>query len=376
MVPVGTVTYSAGNTKELLLSGFDSEQEVRTLRILLICTIISTAGAFNWALADYATLANAMASRIRISLDTKENDESLNLIEWRTDAIDATGEDPFQEFFRVGSAIPALAAPPAVQVKIPVDVNYIHEALDTPNLLVISSDQVNAGAAKVSIDWAPAPGNVVFAGGTGTVTMSDAKVQADLADAHHLFVGPHWIRKSKGATAQFDLEEYPSVELLLAQESTPAVFEAGVPQLTVDVDGRFKPRNMLPTELAQHYGRTKVKPRADLTAVDITNNALGGGTGSVVSPIRWPNARVRAAEYELPFYLRKRKVEFSSGAFAYQFLTKRTQHIQSQEGLMRAIMGAKGVGGAPGDLAVRGFGGGDNNTLSQFKGRVLRFTGS
>lgn len=377
MVPIGTVAYSASNTKQLLLNGLDSEQEIRTLRILLVCAIVSTAAAFAWALGDYATLAKKMATKIRVTMDNSESDESLSLIEWRTDAIDATGRDPFQEFLRIGDSIPATGQT-ALTVKIPVDINYTHEALDTPNLLTISSDQVNAGSAKVEIDWNSAPGNVVFANGTGAVTMADAKVQMDWADAHSIFVGPHWTRKSKGATAQYDLEGYPAIELLLAQESTPATFEASVAQVLLVVDDRAtKARNIPPSELAQAYGRSKVKAAGDLTAIDVTNNTLAADQGAQISPLRFPNARVRAAEYELPFFRKSRKVEFPSGtSFAYQFLRKATMHIVRQREIIAAIMGNAKVGGTPGDLRVRGFGGGDNDTLSEFKGRIVKLTGT
>lgn len=372
MIPIGTVVYSAGNSKELLLTGLDAEQEIRTIRILIILTLVSTAAAFAMALADYATLMTATLSRVRISMDQDENSESLTPAEWRTDAIDATGRDPFQEFLRVGSNIPATGNPAVF--KFPIDVNYTHEALDTPNLFTVSSDQVNAGACKVAIDWNGAPGNVVLTNGTAVVTPSDAKVQFEFADAHMTFVGPHWTRKVKGATAQYDVEEFPSVELFLAQETAAATFEQTVNQISISVDERFKPRNMPPTELAAWYGKVAVKHPAELTAIDITNNAVGGGNGSIVTPLRFLNARVRAAEYELPFYKRKRRVEFPSGvSFAYSFMRKTTMHISRQSEILRAVMGAKQVMGDPSALPVRGFGGGDNNTLREFKGRVVKF---
>src|ERR1700730_14888803 len=103
MVPIGTITYSPGNAKELLLTGLDAEQEIRTMRVLLMCRLLSTAAAFAWALADYSTLATKLVNRVRVSMDQDENAESFSAVEWRTDAIDATGRDPFQEFLQVGA---------------------------------------------------------------------------------------------------------------------------------------------------------------------------------------------------------------------------------------------------------------------------------
>ncbi len=375
-VQVGSIQYAAnGLNKQADLAQQDPENEIRSLRIQLEISLISTAAGFNVVAADHFTLVNSILSRVKGGWNFDETALNASPDRLRIWTQDATGADTWIEDLRVGDAIPAVGAPPAILKKIPVDITFVHQADDAPNMLVQTSDQFNASAAKLLVDFgtlATAGGPVVLGGGTATVVVIDVKILAEYGDAYGVRVGPHWTFRSYGEGKDRDLDTVAGIEQLLFQESSPAAFEAVFSQMAMFIDGRPRVRNLSPTSIALDYLRSSVK-RDALRGYDITRNALGG-VGSV-TPLRWKKAHIKSAEYEQPFHNAERRIEFTlvpGAARAYAFFQVKTHHFSRVEDVTRRLMGAYGKGGKPSDLEVHGMGGSDNNSYAQFKGRIIK----
>lgn len=374
-IQVGSVVYAANAlNKEVQLNTLDPENEIRSLRVQLELSLISTAAAFNIVAGDHYALVSSILARVKCSWNFDENALNTTPDRLRIYTQDAHGADCQQEDLRVGDQVPATGGA-AVAKKIPVDINFVHQADESPNLLCMTTDQFNASAARMMLDLgslATNGGNIVLGGGTALVTVTDIKVLAEYHDAFGVRVGPHWTIRSYGEGKDRDVDTVPGIEHFLAQESAPAAFEAVFSQLQMMVDGRARVRNVTPTSLALDYLRSSVK-RDALRGYDITRNSLGG-VGSV-TPIRWKKAHVRSAEYEQPWHNVERKIEFTrapGAAAAYLFFQVRTHHVSKIEDVARRLMTAYGLSGDPKALPTFGMGGSENNSFSQFKGRIIK----
>jgi hypothetical protein len=372
MIQVGSLVYAAnGQNKEARLNELDPEQEIRRIRIQLELSLISSAAAFNTVAADHAALYAATVLRVKGSWNFDDSALNLTPAELRAWSMDSQGLDPAIEDLRVGDSIP-ISSGAATKKKLAIDIDFVHQGLDTPNMFCMSSDQFNASAAKLLLDFgalAAGGGNVVLGGGTAVVTVTDVKILAEYGDAYGVFVGPHWTMAQKGEGKDKDADLSPGIELFLAQESDPATFEGVFSQVTMNVDERFRTRAVPPTTIALDYLRTSTKHGSRF--FDVTRN----GVGFQCSPLRWVKSHIRSAEYELPFHNAHRKFEFTrvpGVAAAYLFLQIKTNHISYKvEEIARRLMVANGVAGSPASLKVRGFGGSENNAFSQFKGRWI-----
>jgi len=377
MIQVGSLVYAAnGQNKAVDLAQQDPENEIRSYRLQLELTLISTAAAFAVQAGDHYTLVSAVLSRLKGSWNFDENALNATPDRLRHWNMDCSGGDTWVDDLGVGDLVP-ISTGAAIKVKIPVDVQFVHQADDAPNMLTMTTDQMNASAAKLLVDFGALPTNggpVVLLGGTATVVVSDIKVLAEYGDAYGVRVGPHWTFRSFGEGKDRDLDTVAGVEHLLLQESDPKTFEGVFSQVQISIDGRARTRNQSPTTLAADYLRSSVK--RDPRGYNITRNALGGV--GAVTPLRWKKAHIRSAEYEQPFHNVERRIEFTpvaGAARAYSFFQVKTHHVSKVEDVTRRMQSAFGVGGSPASLEVHGMGGADNNSFAQFKGRILKRRG-
>jgi hypothetical protein len=371
-VAIASINYANSARKEVTVPQMDEEQEIDGLRVVLEFTIKSSAGAFTFAAADSKTLAEAIASNLYGAWDGDNTAlNKLSIVEMRSIGIEFSGLDPLTEDpqLRAGKTIPAVGGT-ALNAFVTLLIPFSHDGLDAPNLFAKSSDQLNANPFKIAIDCVGTGlAALVLAAGTAVVTMTDVKIFANQAEAYGVFCGPHWRFETKSASQDFDEEKTPGIELFLAQESDPVTFAAVFSDITINVDGREKPRSISPQQLAAQYQRTKMKVDS-IRGADLTSNSLGG-TGSQLSPLRWVQAARKAAEYELPMIVNKRKITFkkASGASpAFSFLRVVTEPIAKQDSVIRALMAKKHVGGEPKSLRTRGLGGADNDLFREYKG--------
>ena len=377
-VLLGTLQYQNSSRREVVLPQADVQQEAFGLKVQVEFTIKSTAGGFNMAAADLPTIAQAIATRIYGVWDGDNNALSLLTSELRAVAEEMTGLDPWQEDpqLRSGKALPATGGN-ALNAKLPFVIPWGHDGADSPNLYAKSTDQLNANPFKVAMDCVGTGlATLVLTNGTAVIAITDVKIFAEEAEAFGIFCGPHWRFETKNANQDFDEEKTPGIEWMLFQETDPITFETIFSFLTVDVDGRQKPRNISPTALAAFYQRTRLKQDA-VRGIDLTANSQGGVTPQY-TPIRWVGAHRKAAEHELPIIVGKRKITFTKAAGAspaYSFLRTVTDPIVRLDATIRYLMSQAGVGGKPSSLRVRGLGGSDNNTLSQFKGVWIKSGG-
>src|SRR3954471_18824723 len=253
MIQVGSLVYAAnGQNKAVDLAQQDPENEIRSYRLQLELTLISTAAAFAVQAGDHYTLVSAVLSRLKGSWNFDENALNATPDRLRHWNMDCSGGDTWVDDLGVGDLVP-ISTGAAIKVKIPVDVQFVHQADDAPNMLTMTTDQMNASAAKLLVDFGALPTNggpVVLLGGTATVVVSDIKVLAEYGDAYGVRVGPHWTFRSFGEGKDRDLDTVAGVEHFLAQQSSPATFEAVFSQIQMAIDGRTRHRNITPTSLA------------------------------------------------------------------------------------------------------------------------------
>lgn len=374
-IQVGSVQYAANaQNKEVQLNTLDPENDIRSFRISLELTLISTAAAFNIAAGDHYTLVSNCIARVKGSWNFDEAALSATPDDLRVCTQDSQGADCQIEDLRVGDQVPATGGN-AVAKKIPIDINFTHQADESPDMDVMTTDQFNASAAKLILDLgalATNGGNVVLANGTALTVVTNIRILGEFHDAYGVRVGPHWTFKRINEAKDSQIDLVPGIERLLYQRSAPATFEAVFSKLTMSVDGRARVRSLSPTDLALDYLRSSVK-RDALRGYDITRNSLGG-VGSV-TPLRWKKAHVRSAEYQQPYHNVERRLEFQLAAGqapAYDLFQVRSHHVSKIDDVARRLMAAHGLSGDPEALPVYGMGGSDNNSFKQFKGRIIK----
>lgn len=365
-------TYAQNSTKTNLLQGvMPSGYEVHALEIVFEFNLSINTGSGTIVAADHQTIINALVQRLRFSAYGQNDVFNLTGPESRVLTVAALNRDPFVESLAVGTG--TTTTPTAYKLKLVIP--FIHKSLDYPEMFCPSSDQLNLAGTKIDIDTGSASLTTIsVGGGASTITVTDVKLFMVGVPAPVTHVGPAMYWRSKAISQNLDIEYGPACDLFVADERAFATVEVQVNNFEIIRDGRSGPKNISPTNLAQHYPVWGVPSTDGVKPLDLTTTA-----STPVTPLIYPNGAVRCTEWQLPFYMQSRQIRqnlANAGSPTATYLFWQVRPVNEIQNQAIQLAAANGIPISTVDqLVVRGGGGADNNVNKLFKGRYIATRG-
>ena len=282
---------------------------------------------------DALTLLKAIFARLYLKQNEQTNSVNVKIV----DAMICYGAQHGTLMgaggaIRDGDAIP-VNANPNLTVRLEALIDFTHTGQETPNKFTPGTEQASLnGGWEVSYDTETAANAnlaaLPIANGNVVVTVNQIRLAADVHPTDSPIVAPTWFMVYDQESTENNERKGRFLELLVYEQSLPAVLEAALNTVNLYNDGLTEVRQKTPLELANDFVRS-TRVRDGVIPFEVPRSC---------SPLRWVRGRVDAEMRELPITLSGRTINFQGSTATRLMVRHRITPQRENVPVLNAVM--------------------------------------